>query len=69
MIRARDEHRTAEFLADILDLHVGTATPPFLLIQTDNRVTLDVLTCAPNTITSQHQEFAQHESPYQLALG
>jgi hypothetical protein len=54
MIRARDEHRTAEFLAHILGLHVGTATPPFLLIQTDNRVTLDVMTCAPNMITSRH---------------
>jgi hypothetical protein len=30
MIGARDEHRTAAlFLADILGLHVGTATPPF----------------------------------------
>jgi catechol 2,3-dioxygenase-like lactoylglutathione lyase family enzyme len=42
IIRARDKHRSARFLADILGLQVGTATPPFLPIRTGNGVTLDV---------------------------
>jgi catechol 2,3-dioxygenase-like lactoylglutathione lyase family enzyme len=42
IIRARDKHRSARFLADILGLQVGTATPPFLPIRTGNGVTLSM---------------------------
>ncbi|MDT5032995.1 MAG: hypothetical protein QOC94_3166 [Actinoplanes sp.] len=62
IIRARDKHRSARFLADILGLQVGTATPPFLPIRTGNGVTLDVVSCAPETITSQHYEVTERRN-------
>lgn len=58
IIHSRDRQASAEFLADILGLKVGTPWGPFLPVETANRVTLDFATVGPDeTVTPQHYAF------------
>jgi catechol 2,3-dioxygenase-like lactoylglutathione lyase family enzyme len=41
IVRARDKHASAQFLADILGLPEPTVFGPFVVVQVDNEVSLD----------------------------
>ncbi len=69
IVRARDKKKSAAFLSEILGLPVGAPTGPFLPIETGNRVTLDFMTVAPETITSQHYAFAVPDDDFEAIHG
>ncbi|KOU44260.1 glyoxalase, partial [Streptomyces sp. WM4235] len=46
IVHSRDNRRSAEYLADILGLEVGTEWGPFIPVETGNGVTLDFATAA-----------------------
>lgn len=64
IVYARDRQASAEFLANILDLEVGTAWGPFLPVSTSNGVTLDFATTGQETIASQHYAFLVPEEAF-----
>jgi catechol 2,3-dioxygenase-like lactoylglutathione lyase family enzyme len=57
IVAARDMKASAEFLATILGLEVGTQYGPFLPVTTGNGVTLDFIDSASDRIASQHYAF------------
>ncbi|MEV5582695.1 VOC family protein [Streptomyces parvus] len=57
IIHARDSRESAEFLAHILGLEVGTESFPFIPVTTDNGVTLDFAAIPAESIVVQHYAF------------
>ncbi|MFF4975735.1 VOC family protein [Streptomyces sp. NPDC001083] len=57
IIHARDNRESAEFLAHVLGLEVGTQWGPFLPVPTGNGVTLDFATVPAESIVPQHYAF------------
>ncbi|TXS75499.1 MULTISPECIES: VOC family protein [unclassified Streptomyces] len=57
IIHARDNRESAEFLARVLGLEVGTEWGPFLPVATDNGVALDFATVPAGSIVPQHYAF------------
>jgi catechol 2,3-dioxygenase-like lactoylglutathione lyase family enzyme len=68
IICSRDKRDSAEFLANILDLQVGTEWGPFLPVATSNGVTLDFVTVDAEQITMQHYAFLVSEGEFDAAL-
>jgi catechol 2,3-dioxygenase-like lactoylglutathione lyase family enzyme len=64
IVAAWDRQVSAEFLAHILGLEVGTAWGPFLPVSTGNGVTLDFVTSDQETITPQHYAFLVPEADF-----
>jgi catechol 2,3-dioxygenase-like lactoylglutathione lyase family enzyme len=64
IVAARDMKASAEFLATILGLEVGTQYGPFLPVTTDNGVTLDFIDSASDGIASQHYAFLVSEDDF-----
>ncbi|WP_261555413.1 VOC family protein [Frankia tisae] len=64
IVVARDRRESAEFLAGILGLSVGTPTGPFLPVATGNGITLDFATSDEPTITAQHYAFLVSEPEF-----
>jgi hypothetical protein len=56
IVRARNKHTSAKFLADTLGLPVGDEFGPFVPIKLANGVTLDYMTTAD--VTPQHYAFS-----------
>jgi catechol 2,3-dioxygenase-like lactoylglutathione lyase family enzyme len=65
IIQCRDRRSSAEFLAAVLGLEVGTAWGPFLPVRTANGVTLDFATVGPEeSVTPQHYAFLVSEEEF-----
>jgi catechol 2,3-dioxygenase-like lactoylglutathione lyase family enzyme len=66
IVVVRDRRESAEFLAEILGLSVGTPTGPFLPVATGNGVTLDFATSDEPTIPTQHYAFLVSEPEFDV---
>ncbi|MDI3404286.1 VOC family protein [Streptomyces cavernicola] len=64
IVHARDNRASAEFLARILGLEVGTEWGPFVPATTSNGVTLDFASVPAESITIQHYAFLVSEEEF-----
>jgi catechol 2,3-dioxygenase-like lactoylglutathione lyase family enzyme len=69
IVFSRDRQASAEFLATILNLEVGTAWGPFLPVNTGNGVTLDFAATDQETIAAQHYAFLVPEEDFDGIFG
>lgn len=67
IVAARDSQESATFLADILGLAAPTRFGPFVVVTTDNDVSLDFDETAE--ITPQHYAFLVSESSFDEIFG
>jgi hypothetical protein len=67
-VQAGDNRESAEFLAHILGLTVGTAWGPFIPLTTGNGCTLDFATIPPESITPQHYAFLVSDEEFDTAF-
>ncbi|MET9885493.1 VOC family protein [Streptomyces sp. NPDC006430] len=68
IIHSRNNRESAEFLANILGLRVGTQWGPFVPVDTGNGVTLDFATVPSGTITAQHYAFLLSEEEFDVSF-
>ncbi|MFF8770041.1 VOC family protein [Kitasatospora sp. NPDC015120] len=68
IVHARDNRESAEFLAGILGLEVGTAWGPFVPVTTDNGVTLDFAAVPAESIVLQHYAFLVPDEVFDAAF-
>ncbi|MER7755782.1 VOC family protein [Kitasatospora sp. NPDC097643] len=68
IVSARDNRESAEFLAGILGLEVGTPWGPFVPVATDNGVTLDFASVPPESIVPQHYAFLVSDEEFDAAF-
>jgi catechol 2,3-dioxygenase-like lactoylglutathione lyase family enzyme len=64
IVPALDRQKSAEFLANILGLKIGTASGPFLPIELSNSVRLDFATIPPEDVKLQHYAFLVPEEDF-----
>ncbi|MGW7351631.1 VOC family protein [Streptomyces sp. Z26] len=64
IVHSRDNRASAQFLAHILDLEVGSEWGPFVPVATSNGVTLDFATLDPSLIVMQHYAFLVSEEEF-----
>ncbi|MFD3521824.1 VOC family protein [Streptomyces sp. NPDC058653] len=69
IVHARDNRASAEFLAHILRLEIGTEWGPFVPVATGNGVTLDFATVSQESITPQHYAFLVPEEDFDGIFG
>jgi extradiol dioxygenase family protein len=69
IVHARNNRESAEFLARILGLEVGTEWGPFVPVATSNGVTLDFASIPAESITMQHYAFLISEDEFDAAFG
>jgi extradiol dioxygenase family protein len=68
IVHARDNRKSAEFLAHILGLTVGAEWGPFIPVSTSNGVTLDFATAAAGDIVMQHYAFLVSDEEFDAAF-
>lgn len=68
IVHARSNRESAEFLAHLLDLEVGTEWGPFIPVSLSNGVTLDFATVPAESITPQHYAFLIADAEFDAAL-
>jgi catechol 2,3-dioxygenase-like lactoylglutathione lyase family enzyme len=68
IVHARNNRESAEFLAKILGLEVGTEWGPFIPVVTSNSVTLDFATIPAESITVQHYAFLVSDQAFDAAF-
>lgn len=68
IIHAQDNRESAEFLAHILELEVGTEWGPFVPVATSNGVTLDFATIPAESIVMQHYAFLVSDEEFDAAF-
>ncbi|MEU8765299.1 VOC family protein [Streptomyces sp. NPDC048659] len=68
IIHARDNRESAEFLARVLGLEVGTEWGPFIPVATGNGVTLDFAAIPAESIVMQHYAFLVSDEEFDAAL-
>ncbi|MEU0298116.1 VOC family protein [Streptomyces sp. NPDC006175] len=68
IVHSRDNRESAEFLAHILGLTVGTEWGPFIPVVLANGVTLDFATVPSESITVQHYAFLISEAEFDTAF-
>ncbi|MFJ9060259.1 VOC family protein [Streptomyces sp. NPDC102409] len=69
IVHCRDNRESAEFLANLLGLTVGTEWGPFIPVVLANGVTLDFATVPSESITAQHYAFLISEAEFDVAFG
>ncbi|MBM7439502.1 VOC family protein [Streptomyces sp. HB132] len=69
IVHSRDNRESADFLARILGLTVGTEWGPFIPLVLANGVTLDFATVPVESITVQHYAFLVSEAEFDTAFG
>ncbi|MFF4851540.1 VOC family protein [Streptomyces sp. NPDC001194] len=69
IVHARNNRESAQFLADVLGLEVGTEWGPFVPVSTANGVTLDFATVPAESLTVQHYAFLVSEAEFDVAFG
>ncbi|MDP5310096.1 VOC family protein [Streptomyces poriferorum] len=68
IVHARSNRESAEFLAHLLDLEVGTEWGPFIPVLLGNGVTLDFATIPSESIAPQHYAFLIGDAEFEVAL-
>ena len=68
IVEARDRRATADFLAGVLGLEVGAPYGPFLPVEVDNGVTLDVMGVDDGPVRPQHYAFLVGEDDFDAVL-
>jgi len=68
IVRVRDKHESATFLAEILGIEDPTPYGPFLVVQVDNDVSLDFL-AEDGPTYPQHYAFLVGESDFDVIFG
>lgn len=68
IVSARDKQVSADFLAEILGLSTPAPFGPFMMVQTDNEVTLDFIDSA-GEIVSQHYAFQVSDGEFDEIFG
>ncbi|MFC8595142.1 VOC family protein [Streptomyces atroolivaceus] len=68
IVHSRDNRESAEFLANILGLTVGTEWGPFIPVVLANGVTLDFAAIPAESITVQHYAFLISEAEFDTAF-
>ncbi|MEU9060768.1 VOC family protein [Streptomyces sp. NPDC048430] len=68
IVHSRDNRESAEFLAHILGLTVGTEWGPFIPVVLANGVTLDFATVPAESLTVQHYAFLISEAEFDTAF-
>jgi hypothetical protein len=68
IVAARDKNVAATFLSEILGLPKPTAFGPFMVVQTDNGVTLDFAD-ARGDVVPQHYAFLVSETEFDQVFG
>lgn len=68
IVHARDNRESAEFLAHILGLEVGTPWGPFVPVDTGNGVTLDFASIPAESIAMQHYAFLVSDDEFDAAF-
>ncbi|MBF6507481.1 VOC family protein [Nocardia farcinica] len=66
IVGARDRHRSARFLADVLGVSVGAEVGPFVPVVLDNSVTLDYM--AQDEVQPQHYAFLVGDAEFDAAF-
>lgn len=69
IVHSRDNRESAEFLAHVLGLEVGSEWGPFVPVDTSNGVTLDFATIPAESIAVQHYAFLVSEEEFDAAFG
>ncbi|NXY92972.1 VOC family protein [Streptomyces sp. BR123] len=64
IVHSLNNRESAEFLAGVLGLEVGTEWGPFIPVETANGVTLDFATVPAESITPQHYAFLISEAEF-----
>ena len=68
IVFSRDGRQSAEFLAHILGLEVGSPFGAFIPVVTANGVTLDFATIPAESITMQHYAFLISEAEFDVSF-
>jgi hypothetical protein len=68
IVHAEDREATAAFLSEILGLPTPVPYGPFLVVEADNEVSLDVME-VPGPIRSQHYAFLVSEEEFDAIFG
>lgn len=68
IVHARNNRESAEFLAGILGLEVGTEWGPFVPVATGNGVTLDYASFPAESISAQHYAFLVSDDEFDAAF-
>jgi extradiol dioxygenase family protein len=68
IVHSRDHRESAEFLAVILGLEVGTEWGPFIPVSTANGVTLDFASIPAESIVMQHYAFLVSDEEFDAAF-
>jgi catechol 2,3-dioxygenase-like lactoylglutathione lyase family enzyme len=68
IVRARDQHASAAFLADILGVRVEPRYGPFLPIALDNGAVLEFLEVGDEAVQSQHYAFLVDDAVFDAAF-
>ena len=66
IVHANDKRESAEFLAEILGLEVGSASGPFVPVTVDNGVTLDFMTS--DRFGPEHYAFVVTQEEFDAAF-
>ncbi|NSC22265.1 VOC family protein [Streptomyces albus subsp. chlorinus] len=69
IVRARDKKRSAQFLAELLDLEVQPQFGPFLPVVTANDVALDFADAGAEPVVPQHYAFLVSEEEFDAIFG
>ncbi|MEV7415513.1 VOC family protein [Streptomyces sp. NPDC089919] len=68
IVFCRDKRESAEFLAAVLGLEVGSEWGPFLPVATANGVTLDFADAPGEQVAAQHYAFLVSEAEFDAAF-
>ncbi|RKT51656.1 VOC family protein [Saccharothrix australiensis] len=68
IVSAHDARATADFLVEVFGFGPATPFGPFLSVETDNEVTLDVM-AVTGDITPQHYAFLVSEAEFDRIFG
>ncbi|WP_309109854.1 VOC family protein [Saccharothrix sp.] len=68
IVSARDARATADFLTEVFGFAPATPYGPFLVVTTDNEVSLDVMT-VEGDITPQHYAFLVGDEDFDAIFG
>ncbi|WP_406201020.1 VOC family protein [Kitasatospora sp. NBC_01560] len=68
IVHARDNRESAEFLAGVLGLEVGTPWGPFVPVAVDNGVTLDFVSIPAESVVPQHYAFLVSDEEFDAAF-
>jgi extradiol dioxygenase family protein len=69
IVHAHDREASAQFLSEVLGLPAPTPFGPFLCVETDNGVSLDVIAAGDFEMQPQHYAFLVSEEEFDTIFG